>query len=573
MRPVSSSRAPSPAVTRWASTTRSPPSPASCRSRRCWRSCSAAAWRCTTGAPRRPGPEQLPPGRDPPVADRAGRRRRRGFVGTISERTGEFLQIVNYNLRGSQYAIAGTVAGLEALEKEVEERRDVSAASRRSSWSRASTCRSTPRSCTPASRTSGRGSTSCCRSRSTRRSSSVATSPTWCRGCSPSTAPTSRRSPSTSTRRSLKPALADWPTWEADPARLGRALLIELLAWQFASPVRWIETQDLLFGSPEHGGLGMEQFVEIGVANAPTIANLASQTTKLPSYDGVAPRIMNSSRDAAVVFATDTPMADDEPEDEAPVESAAAATDAPAEAKAAPAAAPTAAAGADRPADLSYTAADATKTLTALRTKVRPDQIGTADTIEALCDGVSSRRNQLLVDLGAELSLGAIDGAAEADWKGLSATVTKLARTYSPFGPVLTEAVSEQLAQVRRFRGSKPAAIGDRIRDTWQLGPGWVSHVSAELAAGPATVRRRAAVSLGFDIDLPTSTPSSTTPCRRSARRRASRSACPPPVVARVRWSTPPRSARSPSPSPAPTVCSPPRRATCSASSASPRPR
>ena len=75
--------------------------------------------------------------------------------------------------------------------------------------------------------------------------------------------------------------LEDWATWEADPARLGRALLIELLAWQFASPVRWIETQDLLFGSPEHGGLGMEQFVEVGVANAPTLANLASQTTKL----------------------------------------------------------------------------------------------------------------------------------------------------------------------------------------------------------------------------------------------------------------------------------------------------
>ncbi len=80
--------------------------------------------------------------------------------------------------------------------------------------------------------------------------------------------------------------------------------------------MRWIETQDLMFGSPEHGGLGIEQFVEIGVANAPTLANLASQTTKLPSYDGVAPTIVNSSRDEAVVFATDTPMPDDEPEDD-----------------------------------------------------------------------------------------------------------------------------------------------------------------------------------------------------------------------------------------------------------------
>ena len=154
------------------------------------------------------------------------------------------------------------------------------------------------------------------------------------------------------------------------------------------------------------------------------------------------------------------------------------------------------------PADLAYTAADATKTLAALRTKVRPDQIGPADTIEALCDGVSSRRNQLLVDLGAELSLGAIDGAADASWTGLSATVTKLARTYSPFGPVLTEAVSEQLRKFAGAAGSKPAAIADRVRDTWQLGPGWVSHVSAELAAGLRDGSSTRGGSLGFDIDL-----------------------------------------------------------------------
>src|SRR5690606_21746491 len=42
-----------------------------------------------------------------------------GFVDEIAERTGEFLQVVNLNLRDSQYAIAGTVAGLEALENEV----------------------------------------------------------------------------------------------------------------------------------------------------------------------------------------------------------------------------------------------------------------------------------------------------------------------------------------------------------------------------------------------------------------------------------------------------------------------
>ena len=121
---MSSSRTPSPAVTRSASTTRSPRSPASCPSRHCWRSCSAAAWPCTTWCPATPHgrsnyrlaairPSQIGLA-DDDVAD---------FVAAIAEQTGEFIQIVNYNLRGSQYAIAGTVAGLEALEEAVEERR------------------------------------------------------------------------------------------------------------------------------------------------------------------------------------------------------------------------------------------------------------------------------------------------------------------------------------------------------------------------------------------------------------------------------------------------------------------
>src|SRR3981189_434669 len=37
------------------------------------------------------------------------------FVAGIAANTGEFLEIVNFNLRGAQYAIAGTVRGLEAL--------------------------------------------------------------------------------------------------------------------------------------------------------------------------------------------------------------------------------------------------------------------------------------------------------------------------------------------------------------------------------------------------------------------------------------------------------------------------
>ena len=76
----------------------------------------------------------------------------------------------------------------------------------------------------------------------------------------------------------LDEILADYDTWRNEkPRELCRKVVIELLAWQFASPVRWIETQDLLFTDEAAGGLGVERFVEIGVKSAPTVAGLAAE--------------------------------------------------------------------------------------------------------------------------------------------------------------------------------------------------------------------------------------------------------------------------------------------------------
>ena len=115
---------------------------------------------------------------------------------------------------------------------------------------------------------------------------------------------------------------------------------------------------------------------------------------------------------------------------------------------------------------------------------MRLDQIEELDSIESITDGASSRRNQLLVDLGSELNLGAIDGAAEADLAGLRSQVTKLARTYKPYGPVLSDAVNDQLRTVLGPSGKRPAAIAERVKKTWELGDGWVKHVTVEVALG-----------------------------------------------------------------------------------------
>ncbi|WP_291313376.1 hypothetical protein, partial [Corynebacterium sp. UBA2622] len=82
--------------------------------------------------------------------------------------------------------------------------------------------------------------------------------------------------------------------------------------------------------------------------------------------------------------------------------------------------------------DLPFGAADAIMVLFAFQNKIRPEQIGDSDNIEELTGGVSSRRNQLLMDMSAELGVPAIDGAAEADVVTLRERVTTAAPGYSP---------------------------------------------------------------------------------------------------------------------------------------------
>ncbi|MEZ0364275.1 fatty acid synthase subunit beta domain-containing protein [Mycobacterium sp. pUA109] len=404
------------------------------------------------------------------------------FVAEIAERTGEFLQIVNFNLRGSQYAIAGTVRGLEELEAEVERRREITGGKRSFIL--------VPGIDVPFHSRVLRVGVDDFR-RSLERVMPRDKDPDLIIGrYIPNLVP----KPFSLDRefiqeiRDLVPAepldeiLADYDTWRTEkPRELCRKIVIELLAWQFASPVRWIETQDLLFIEEAAGGLGVERFVEIGVKSSPTVTGLATNTLKLPEYAHSTVEVLNSERDAAVLFATDT---DPEPEDEeeVPVEAAA---DAAPVADAAPApAAPAAPSGGPRPDDIGFDAADATLALIALSAKMRIDQIEPLDSIESITDGASSRRNQLLVDLGSELNLGAIDGAAEADLAGLKTQVTKLARTYKPYGPVLTDAINDQLRTALGPSGKRPAAIAERVKKTWELGDGWAKHVTVEVALG-----------------------------------------------------------------------------------------
>ena len=241
------------------------------------------------------------------------------FVEEVSEASGEFIQIVNYNLRGSQYAIAGTVAGLKALEAEVEERRE---------------------------RVGGK--------------------PAFI--LVPGIDVPFHSSELHAGVDDFRARLDELLPETIDPSVLIGRYIPNLVPRLFTLDRSYVEEVAEYVDSPapqaRAGGLGHlggrpgpsrpcpadraarvavrqpgaldrdpgpdVRFAPSTVASASSSSsrsgwptprrspNLAAQTTKLPSYDGVAPKIVNSSRDAATVFATDTPMPDDEPEEARP---------------------------------------------------------------------------------------------------------------------------------------------------------------------------------------------------------------------------------------------------------------
>lgn len=82
----------------------------------------------------------------------------------------------------------------------------------------------------------------------------------------------------------LQSLINSWSSYNlrsaSDKQEIAHILLIELLSYQFASPVRWIETQDYLFHN-----FGIERLIEIGPSH--TLASMAERTlkNKYEAYD------------------------------------------------------------------------------------------------------------------------------------------------------------------------------------------------------------------------------------------------------------------------------------------------
>jgi fatty acid synthase len=161
---------------------------------------------------------------------------------------------------------------------------------------------------------------------------------------------------------------------------------------------------------------------------------------------------------------------------------------------------------ASRPDDRGLTHAEALTTLIALQTKLRPEQIGPAETIDGLFDGVSSRRNQVLMDLGAEFDAGSIDRAHEIPLADLSRELAARAPTWRAPGAYLQIAHDEALKRVLARSGLTPREAAAHLETAFGFGPGLIAATFDVLAL---TTRAGASARGGELGPLGTDTPTS----------------------------------------------------------------
>ncbi|MGI9576641.1 MAG: fatty acid synthase subunit beta domain-containing protein [Microthrixaceae bacterium] len=458
------------------------------------------------------------------------------LVSAVATETGELCEIVNHNLRGRQYAVAGTVGSLHELERRLGPGRsaakapfllvpgiDVPFHSRALvdgvAEFRAHLDSALPAEIDPADLVGRYVPNLHPEPFSLERSYVEAVAATCGDG-------------------GCAGILDDWDNMAARPGRLTRELLVELLAWQFASPVRWIETTDVLLAPRSKGGLGVEAVVEVGMGSSPTLTNLTKAAIAAESLHGI--EVLHVDSDRVRVFEecefaepatsandtagsndtdaggdTDTTTGsglggdmDEDWDGDAPgpashgpksegsgdAQSAAAAAaeaHAPSAVAAAeqgvsasPPAAPSQSRATSSPVeDRPVTASDAIAALLCHLTAVRPDQLGD-DSIDDLVDGASSRRNQVLMDLGKEFGIGSVDGAHEMVRSVLCNELAPLVKGHKHPGAVLQTAVASALSSCLGPMGQGASFVPKHLGTEWALGDGWVQQVELELLLG-----------------------------------------------------------------------------------------
>jgi fatty acid synthase subunit beta len=308
----------------------------------------------------------------------------------------------------------------------------------------------------------------------------------------------------------LAKLLPDWEAFvAANKAHACATLIIELLAYQFASPVRWIETVEVMLHQAK-----VRRFCEIGPAPVntnmfkaallknPKYAPLHGQVECL-SYALDENKIYYKLKDQGPsatqvvkdILAASAPEEEEEVAADAPAPVAAAAPVAAPVAVAAPAA-PTGGAEVDSP----PCALDALRVIMAARFSKTVDAIDTSATIKKLSGGKSALQNEIVGDLGKEFAdtdSSELEGAAEVALSQLAGTVQN---GYKKLGKIMTD-MANKMVSAKLPAGTTLSKLRTSFREEYSLGPlgvegamvaALVNEPSARLGE-PATAAWRAA--------------------------------------------------------------------------------
>ncbi|RPD59601.1 fatty acid synthase [Lentinus tigrinus ALCF2SS1-6] len=245
--------------------------------------------------------------------------------------------------------------------------------------------------------------------------------------------------------------------------KLAYVILVELLAYQFASPVRWIETQDILFTHYK-----FERFIEIGPS--PTLTGMATRTLKA-KYEAQDDSVTH--RRAIFCHAKHTKEVyyqfEDEaeaPAAEAPAaEASTSAPAAPTPVAAAPAAAPAAAAASIEDAPLKAT--DVLVAIIAQKLKKKVDEVPLSKSIKDLVGGKSTMQNEILGDLQLEFS----SAPEKGEELPLEELGSALGSGYSGSLGKYTSGLVSRLVGGKMPGGFNVSAIKAYLSKSWGLGP------------------------------------------------------------------------------------------------------
>ncbi|KAJ2352384.1 3-oxoacyl-[acyl-carrier-protein] synthase, partial [Coemansia sp. RSA 2611] len=216
--------------------------------------------------------------------------------------------------------------------------------------------------------------------------------------------------------------LDDWPDSATDDydniARLAATLLVELLAYQFASPVQWIDTLDLVFGK-----FGVRRLVEVGAS--PVLSGIAVKTLRSNTLHGKHVDVLHIERDRDAIY-----YAQQRQEVSGPTPNT---LPAPSEQPTVPAAATMAECvlpAAQPPGTVAATLVDAplqtldvVHALVAHKLKCPLADVSALKSIKALVGGKSTLQNEIVGDLHKEFGSKVPDKAEELSLEDLAAAI------------------------------------------------------------------------------------------------------------------------------------------------------